>query len=341
VRIEYIDEAGDAARWDAYVGSRAASVTDLFAWRRVVRYAYDIGSHFLVAIDADRIVGALSLYEIKHPVFGHYLATAVFGTDGGLHFDSGTARDALVDEARALAKRLGVSYAVIRTRGVALAGFEVDGHYRSSVIALDGTPDAAMRKLPSTTRNQIRRGMKEGFTVTTGADQTDAFHEVFHEHMRDLGSPAHGRAFYYGIQRHLGDCAEFYVVRDGATLVAGALLFRVNGTAMNLHTVSLRRFNKRCPNYLLYWAMIEDSVKRGLHTFDMGRSDEGSSQLKFKENWGTRTVELSYNYLLVGAKEIPRMSPRDPKFRAAIAVWSRLPVFVTRTIGPSLISGIA
>ncbi len=341
MRIEYVDEGGNAARWDAYVGSRATTVTDLFAWRHVVREAYDISSHYVMAVDGDRAVGTLSLFEIKHPVFGHYLATAVFGNDGGLLYESDVARDALVAEARSLAMRLNVSYLVIRTRGVPLDGHQVDQHYRASVLALDGTPDDALNRLPATTRNQVRRGMKEGFTVSTGADQIDAFHAVFHKHMRDLGSPAHGRAFYDAIQRHVGDRAEFWVVRDGATLVAGALLFCVNGTAMNLHTVSLRRFNRRCPNYLLYWSMIEASYKRGMKTFDMGRSEAGSSQLKFKENWGTRAEELTYNYHLVRATEIPSMSPRDPRFRAAIAVWSRLPVFVTRAIGPHVISGIA
>lgn len=341
MRVDYMDAGADAQRWDSYAGTRASAITDLFAWRLVVRDAYGIASHFLLALDGERTVGALGLFEIRHPIFGHYLSSAVFGNDGGLFHDSDAARDALLTEARSLAARLNVAHLLIRTRGAALPGFHADQRYRASILDLAGTADDALNRLPATTRNQVRRGMKEGFTVSTGADQIDAFHAVFHKHMRDLGSPAHGRAFYDAIQRHVGDRAEFWVVRDGTTLVAGALLSWVNGTAMNLHTVSLRRFNKRCPNYLLYWSMIEASYKHGLKAFDMGRSEAGSSQLKFKENWGTRAEELTYNYQLVRATEIPSMSPRDPRFRAAIAVWSRLPVFVTRAIGPHIISGIA
>jgi FemAB-related protein (PEP-CTERM system-associated) len=341
MRVEYVDAGADANRWDAYVGARAAAITDVFAWRHVVHDAYGIVAHFLLAVDGSKPVGALSLFEIRHPIFGHYLASAVFGNDGGLFHDTDAARDALVEEAKALAARLNVAHLLIRTRGVALPGFHADRRYRASVLGLSGSADDALERLPATTRNQVRRGMKEGFTVSTGADQIDAFHDVFHQHMRDLGSPAHGMPFYRAVQKHLGDRAEFYVVRDGATLVSGALLFWVNGTAQNYHTVSLRDFNRRCPNYLLYWRMIEASYARGLRTFDMGRSEEGSSQLKFKENWGTREEVLSYNYHLGRAKAVPSMSPRDPKFRAAIAVWSRLPVFVTRAIGPQLIKGIA
>ena len=341
MQIEYLSGNDDASRWDAYVGTRTSTLTDLFAWHRVVRDAYGIDSHCLIAIEDGKIVGTLSQCEIKHPIFGHYLASAVFGTDGGLHYDSDTARDALVAESKALALRLKVAYMVIRTRGIALAGFHTDRRYRTALIDLEGTAESAWSRLPVKTRNQVRRGMKEGFTVASGADQLVPFYDVFHRHMRDLGSPAHSLRFYQSILCHLGNRAEFFVIRDGAMPVAGALLFWVNGTAMNYHTVALREFNKRCPNYLLYWRMIEASYAHGLRSFDMGRSETGSSQLKFKENWGAHEVGLNYNYFLAHSKEMPQLNPHNTKYRLAIACWKRLPLMVTRALGPHLISGIA
>src|ERR1700736_5169302 len=138
MRIAYIGEGQDAKRWDAYVTPRTGTVTDLAAWRRVVHDAYALRSYFLTAIEDERIVGTLGLFEIQHPVFGHYLATAVFGNDGGFHFDDAAARDALVGEAQELAGRLKVTYLVIRSRDLELEGFQVDGHYRTAVINLEG-----------------------------------------------------------------------------------------------------------------------------------------------------------------------------------------------------------
>src|SRR3972149_3481218 len=100
LRIEHLGEGEDALRWDGYVGSRTRTVTDLSTWRRVVRDAYGMRSHFLAAIAEDRIVGTLGLFEVSHPIFGHYLTTAVFGNDGGLLYDGPEARDALIAEAR-------------------------------------------------------------------------------------------------------------------------------------------------------------------------------------------------------------------------------------------------
>jgi FemAB-related protein (PEP-CTERM system-associated) len=341
MRIATIGDGDEAAGWDAYVGSRTGTVTDLVAWRRVVHDAYGVRSHFLTAVGNDRLAGTLGLFEIQHPIFGHYLTTAVFANDGGFHFDDGAARDALVTEARALAARLKVAYLVVRTRDQELDGFQVDCHYRTAIIDLEGGAEAVFKRLPNKTRNQVRRGMKEGFSVETGHAQRGAFYDVFHEHMRDLGSPGHSRRYYDAVVEHLGERAEFYVVRDGAELVAGALLFWINGTAMNYHTVSLRRFNKRCPNYLLYWKMIEASCARGCVRFDMGRSEAGSSNLQFKANWGPEELTLYYNYFLVTAKAIPYLDPRNPKYRAAIALWQKLPVSLTKQLGPRLISGLA
>ena len=341
MRIIYISEGEDEARWDAYVGPRTTTVTDLSAWRRVAQEAYGLRSLFLAAAEGDRLVGCLGLFEVRHPVFGHYLATAAFGNDGGFHFDDEAARDALLAEARAAADRLDVEYLLIRTRGTALDGFRTDHRYRTAVLNLAGGADAVWKDLlDAKARNQIRRGMREGFSVETGHGQLAPFYDIFHEHMRDLGSPAHSRRFYESVVKHLGDRAQFFVVRDGRRLVAGALLLRMNGTAMNLHTVALQKYNRRCPSYLIYWKMIEAGCEQGCSQFDMGRSVMDSPNLAFKMNWGPEVLPLCYNYYLRKLKEIPCVDPRNPRYRIPIAVWQRLPLFISKRLGPRLITGL-
>src|SRR5262249_46805382 len=122
--------------------------------------------------------------------------------------------------------------------------------------------------------------------------------------------------------------------------VGGALLLLVNDTAANLHTVALREYNRRCPNYLLYWHMLETSCKAGCMRFDMGRSLAGGPNLAFKENWNPEVTPLSYNYHLRTMPAVPDVDPRNPRYRLAIAAWRRLPLRVTRALGPRLIGGL-
>ncbi len=147
-------------------------MTDLFGWRRVVHETYGLRSHFLAATEGDRVVGTLGLFEVNHPIFGHYLTTAPFGNDGGIHFDNQEARDLMLKEAKRLTNDLDVDYLLIRTRGLELDGFTVDNRYRTAVIDLErGAESVWKQTLRSKTRNQIRRGLKEGFRVETGFDQ--------------------------------------------------------------------------------------------------------------------------------------------------------------------------
>jgi lipid II:glycine glycyltransferase (peptidoglycan interpeptide bridge formation enzyme) len=147
--------------------------------------------------------------------------------------------------------------------------------------------------------------------------------------------------FYQSILKFLGDRAQFMVIREQNKLVGGALLFEVNGTAMNFHTVSLMKYNRRCPNYFLYWNMIKRSCERGNTSFDMGRSETDSFNLKFKKNWGTKVVELNYNYYLRKDRDIPYLDPRNSRYKLPIAIWKKLPLPLTKIVGPLLIRGLA
>jgi serine/alanine adding enzyme len=285
--------------------------------------------------------GALALYEVRHRLLGHYLTTAAFGNDGGLYYDDLAARDILLAEARRVCDERRAAYLVIRTRGEDLAGFIPDHRYHTATVDLQGGADELWKRLPAATRNQVRRGRKEGFEIRSGPAEIEPFHRVFHIHMRELGSPAHALRYYELIAKHLGERARFIVVREGSTLVAGALLFMLNDTAANFHTVALREYNRRCPNYLLYWDMLEESCKAGCARFDMGRSVEGGGNLRFKENWNPETAPLSYNYYLRSLKEVPFADPRNPRYRLPIEVWRRLPLGLTRALGPHVISGLA
>lgn len=331
---------GDGARWDAFVGPRSSAVTDLSAWRRVMSDSDGLRAHFLVVEEDGALAGALGLYEADHAVFGRYLATAAHGNDGGFFHASEAARDALLDAASALMDERGAAYLLIRGRE-ALPGFVADRRYSAAVLDLAGGSAAVWdRALGAKTRNQVRRGQKEGFTVSTGPGEMRAFYEVFHERMRDLGSPAHGLRFYESVLANLGDRAEFFVVREGADLVGGALVFFQNGVASDYHAVALRRYDTRCPNYLLHWSMIEAACARGCASFDMGRSLDGGPNLAFKLNWGARPMPLVYNYRLRAGAALPSMDPRDLKYRVPIAVWKRLPVALTKAAGPLLMPGI-
>src|SRR5512134_1464862 len=86
------------------------SYIGLDSWMNFIHDMYGYHVHRFIALDGDRPLGALSLLEVKHPVFGHYLATAPFGSYGGFAYENNEARNLLVEEAGRLAKEVNAEY---------------------------------------------------------------------------------------------------------------------------------------------------------------------------------------------------------------------------------------
>lgn len=47
--------------------------------------------------------------------------------------------------------------------------------------------------------------------------------------------------------------------------------------------------------------------------------------------------QLDYQIFLVKRKTVPNFSPVNPKFEMAIRLWQRLPLSVTKWLGPSAV----
>jgi hypothetical protein len=90
----------------------------------------------------------------------------------------------------------------------------------------------------------------------------------------------------------------------------------------------------------MYWEVMRRACERGCRIFDFGRSKTGTGAYNFKRNWGFAPTPLTYEFRLVEAETIPDVNPLNPKFQAFIALWRRLPVPLTKLLGPLIVRGI-
>src|SRR5690606_16769085 len=98
---------------------------------------------------------------------------------------------------------------------------------------------------------------------------------------------------------------------------------------------ALREHSRAAPNMLLYWALMEESVRRGAHTFNFGRCSPDSGTHRFKKQWGTEDRALPWaQWSASGVVATP--NPDSAKFRLATRVWQKLPVGATNLVGPLL-----
>ena len=93
-------------------------------------------------------------------------------------------------------------------------------------------------------------------------------------------------------------------------------------------------------NAFKYWELMRRACARGYKIFDYGRSKIGTGPYSFKKNWGFEPLPLSYEYRLYKRDEVPQNNPLNPKYRAFIAMWRRLPLAVANTIGPHIVRNL-
>lgn len=342
---ELIEDAR-GAEWDQFVRSRPdAAAYHRYAWRGVMRSVFRRETYYLMARDrslagdyvAGPVVGILPLARLKSPFFGDFLVSLPYFTYGGVLSASEPARAALLAAACALADRLGVSHAELRHRDNLYPAMAVRTDKVSMVLALPRDAALLWKALPSKVRAQIKRPQREGVTLASGAEELlPDFYTVFATNMRDLGTPVYAPEFFRCILRTFPDSTCLFVARHRGQPVAAGLVVGSGDMLEIPWASSLRRVNNLGVNMFLYWSVLEYACTRNYAGFDFGRSTPDSSTYRFKKQWGAEPLQLYWHYWLRAGGEPPRLNPTNRKYRAAIAVWQRLPLFVANRLGPIL-----
>lgn len=329
--------------WEAFMAEEGRTrLSHHPRWLSILERGMRHRPFVIEAVDGETTRGLLPLVLVHSALFGRFLVALPYLNYGGaVCRDPETARR-LIDAGIDLAERLKVRHLELRheepvdhPRMETVSGMKV--HMRRP---LPKTTEALWAELGPKVRNQVRKGEKHALKVDWGgADLLNDFYEVFSRNMRDLGTPVYGRRLFRTILETFPDEAELCVVRLAAAPIAAALLLHGREASEVPSAGSLRAHNPTCANMLMYWNLLTRAVERGQTEFDFGRSSPESPTYKFKEQWGARPFPANWSYQ-VRSGDRSAMRPDNPKNQRLIAAWRRLPVGLTRLIGPSIVRGI-
>ena len=330
---------GDPREWDAFVaGMPEASGYHGYAWRNILGNSFGHASHYLAAREDGVLSGVLPLVHMKSLLFGNFLVSVPFVTYGGLLCRDKTAESALLEAAEELRTRLGARHVELRHTGEPGLDLPAKRHKVAMVLQLDGNEDVMWGEIGVKVRNQVRKAQRSGLeTVWGGAELLDDFYAVFVRNMRDLGTPVYAKSFFANVLAGLPEQTRIVAIRKDGLPAAAGLLFWHGQTLEIPWASSIRDYNSLCPNNLMYWEAIRHGVALGLRRFALGRSTPGAGTFKFKEQWGARPEPLAWHYLLPAGDKLPDLTNQNPKFSMAIEAWRRMPLPMTRLIGPSIV----
>jgi FemAB-related protein (PEP-CTERM system-associated) len=295
---------------------------------------------YVLAIRQHGVIRAgLPLVHLQSRIFGNFLVSMPCVNYGGILTEDDALAEPLLEGAIALGQRLHVRHLELRHLANHYPQLPLQQEKVSMWLSLPSTAEELLASFKSKLRSQVMKGQKNGLGVRIGRfELLDDFYTVFAHNMRDLGTPVYPRALYQHILEAFPTTARIVIVTgDGYRPVAGGFLLGYRDRIEISSASSLRAYNHLQSNMWLYWNCLKYACEQGYRIFDFGRSTEGSSTYKFKAQWGPQRIRHYWHYYLETGRELPRLNPHNPKFRLATTMWRRLPLGVTRVLGPAVV----
>ncbi len=294
-----------------------------------------------------KIVGYLPLALVKSHLFGRFLVSLPYLNRAGIVAADATVGRLLLESAAGLADRFAVQYLELRHHSRAIDHASIShnrGEKARMVLDLPDDEQALWDSLNAKVRNQVRKGDKAGLSIRFGkAALLDDFYSVFSTNMRDLGTPVYPRKLFGSILSAFDSGAELAVVSHGGRAVAGALLVhgRAGGSIQTQvpSASSLRSAKHTNANMWMYHRLLLRAIQRSSGSFDFGRSSPDSGTYRFKKQWGAQAHPTTWQYYLRYG-DVGVVRPDNPRYQRRIAAWQKLPVWVTRLVGPKIVRGI-
>ena len=328
--------------WDEFVGRHAeARAPHLSGWKSVIEKSFGHPCYYLAARDNGRWRGILPLTHLRSKLFGSFLISVPYLNYGGILAEDEAARQALFEQACALGTQRRAAHLELRHVAAQVENLPTKQHKVSMLLDLPDQPEKLWDSFKAKLRSQIRKPQKENLSVRFGReDELEKFYHVFAINMRDLGTPVYSIHFFANILAAFPRQAHICTIYREHEPLASGFVFGFRDILEIPWASALREYNALAPNMLLYWSVLEFAVQQGYRRFDFGRCTPDEGTYKFKEQWGAKPLPLHWQYWLANGGALPEINPHNPKYQLMIRTWQKLPLGLTRLIGPAIVKNI-
>lgn len=328
----------DAPVWDNFVSTHRLCVNyHRWAWKKIIEQVFGWRTLYLAANEGGVTSGILPLVHMKSRLFGNLLCSLPFFSEAGIVADSPEASEALLAESLRIARDANATYVEIRHRGESPIPWPAKTTKVTLECDIHAEDEQNILRLSTKMRTNVRRSLKSGLEVRFGREELlREFYKIFCFKMRELGTPVYSRKFFEEILRQFPNEAFICCVFHKTKAIAAGFMTMWHGTIEANWSAALPSAMNLRPNMFLFWQMLCFGGRNGCRVFDFGRSSVGSGTYEFKQQWGTRVVPLYWNYWSASGASVMELNPENSRYNMAIKAWRRLPIFLTRWLGPPI-----
>jgi FemAB-related protein (PEP-CTERM system-associated) len=330
-----------AQKWDCFVmACPEATFFHRSGWQTVVRDVFHHDTYFLYAEVGGVIEGVLPIAHVKSWLFGNSLVSLPFAVYGGVAALNASAAAALEQEAKNLARRLGVAHLELRNVTPRHADWPMQALYVT--FKKEISPDEAtnMQAIPRKQRAMVRKGVRHGL-VSHLDPGVDRFFALYARNMHRHGTPALPPRFFKALLSEFGgDCEILTVTAPSGQPLSSVLSFYFRDEVLPYYAGDDISARALAANDFKYWELMRRACHQGIKVFDFGRSKQGTGSYFFKKNWGFEPLQLHYEYCLFKRDAIPQNNPSNVKFKLLIETWRRLPLTLVNWVGPFVVRNL-
>ena len=261
--------------------------------------------HYLLALDGDRICGALPLLFMESQGKYVYNSLPFYGSNGGIIADNALAYCELAGAYKEIAGRESTISSTIISNPFAQRDSEDLPHnltdYRIAQfteIEFAGNHRAEiMSRIDSSARRNVTKATREGVNVKIDDSKLERLREMHQANMNAIGGMAKADQFFSLIPRHFVSGRDFdlYVAEKDGLVIAGLLLLYFNETVEYVTPAIDAEYRTFQPLSLILIEAMTDASRRGFRWWNWGGT--WSTQMgvyRFKKKWGA--AERHYNY---------------------------------------------
>lgn len=332
-------DSTDMQRWERFVFVHPkATFFHKIAWKKVMERTYGYLAHYFYAERNGQITGIAPSFLISNWLTGRSLISLPFAVYGGVCAMDGESESALYERLEEVARQERAEYLEIRNRqGAIRSGYIANERYATFTIPVSGDVNAVRAAFPKDIRYMIRKGEKAGLRIRRGLDQLEQFYGLMTINLRRLGTPAFPRELFENLIAEYPGQIDLTVVYSGDLPVAGGMSFFFRDWMQPYYIGSVEEAKAVAANNFLWWKLVELAAETGCTTFDFGRSKKDSGNYNFKKKWNSSIEPLSYQVRLLKRAEAPNFSHTNPKFELITSLWKKMPLSLTRALGPRVV----
>ena len=338
LNIRSFDFARDHLRWDALVHQHPASTFfHLANWHSVCQIAYpNFQPAYLVAEQAQEVVGILPAFLISRPFAGKAMISNPFSVSAGPLARSAHIANSLLHALEQQASAEACDFIEVRDLDPDISLSEKWlGHRKFATFCkpTGETPEEILQQIPNRQRAVLRKADAHQLTLDIHKDLS-RFLQVYGISLRNLGTPIYPTRYFEALLDYFPDnCCLASVQQDGRDLSA-VLCFQFKDTLMPYYGGGIPAARQYHSFPWMYWQLMQYGLKNNLPIFDFGRSPVGSGAYLFKKNLGFTPREMQYSYLPLKGQSVPELDQENSLVQQLTSIWSKLPVPLTRMLGP-------